>query len=442
MKKISIMLASLLTAAAGFAQTDDAPNRILVTNTEGNFTGYVIDYLDQISFARVDGEVLAKVEVTEVALDSLRLTVKRTPECNYYKLAVLPTLTADQITNDVTAIRYINSLPSSQVPILYDDFDNGLLTGISLNSESDYSIYTIGIDRYGVEAGVYRTDFSTPAPAIVGNPHVQAEMIANTLDSFTMSFTPNKDVESYWILAGETGTMQQQYEMFGPMFGYSNFSEMIKGWGIEYQGNHEYTWENMAPNTQYEVFVAMTDVNGNFAPYEVYDAATSALGGHGDAFVDIELSAYELTDWNGEMLPTQSIQFYPNDEASCYRIGVYEAAYYDENKEGIEAELCSDPFMPMAYWFFYDPMESDYQINPSTEVVAIAAAKNIDGVWGEINTLRFTTPDECEGYVAPAQASARKGIAPRIAPKQKTVSIGKGVLPTLPKVSNKVEMQP
>lgn len=79
MKKISIMLASLLTAAAGFAQTDDAPNRILVTNTEGNFTGYVIDYLDQISFARVDGEVLAKVEVTEVALDSLRLTVKRTP---------------------------------------------------------------------------------------------------------------------------------------------------------------------------------------------------------------------------------------------------------------------------------------------------------------------------------------------------------------------------
>lgn len=441
MKKIAIFLASILTVAAGFAQNEEAaPNRILVTNTAGNYQGYVIDYLSEISFARVDGEVLAKVEINEVALDSLKLTVTRTPECNYYKLAVLPGVTANQITDDVNAIRYINSLPSSMVPVLYEDFDNGLLTGIELNPESDYAIYTIGIDRYGVEAGVFKAEFSTPAPVITGDPHVQADMVGSTLDSFTVAFTPNEDVLSYWILAGEKGTMQQQYEMFGPMFGFSNFSEMIKMWGIECAGNFEYTWTDMAPNTEYEVFVAMTDVNGYFAPYEVYETSTSALGGHGDAYVDIELSDYELSDWYGEMLPTQAIQFYPNEESSCYRYAVYSAADYDEAAEVLKEDLCTDPFMPMAYWFFYDPMEAEFQIDPSTECVVIAAAKNIDGIWGEVNELRFSTPDECEGYT-PAEAPVRKGVAPRIVPQKKSTSFSKGVMPDLNVSVKKVELK-
>lgn len=438
MKKIALLLASMVTAAAGFAQTEEAPNRILVTNTAGNYTGFVIDYLDNVSFARVDGEVLAKVEVNEVALDSLKLTVTRTPDCRYYRLAVVPTLTANQLTSDVSAIHYINSLPAANVPTLYEDFDNGLLTGITLNPESEYSIITIGVDEYGVEAGVFRADFATPAPVIAGNPHVEAVMTANTTDSFTVEFTPNDDVQSYWIVAGEKGSMQQQYEMFGPMFGFSNFSDMIKSWGIQYQGKQTYTWTDMAANEEYDVFVAMTDVNGNFAPYEQYTASTASLGGHGDAFVDIEPSAYEMTEWNEEMAPTQSIQFFPNEEASCYRYGVYLASTYDENAEEINAELCSDPAMPTAYWFFYEPVEADFQIDPSTEVVAIAAAKNIDGIWGEVNVLRFTTPDECEGYV-PAQAPARKNVVERKA-QTKAAAPAKGVMPKF-EMPKKVELR-
>ncbi|MBD5356637.1 MAG: hypothetical protein HDR88_06495 [Bacteroides sp.] len=441
MKKLTILLASMLTAVAGFAQTEHTtPNRILVTNTAGDYKGFVIDYLDDISFARVDGEVLAKVEINEVTLDSLKLTVTRTPDCQYYKLAVIPKVTADQLTNDVTAIRYINSLPSSFVPTLWEDFDNGLLTGVELNPESDYALYTIGVDRYGVEAGVFKADFTTPTPVITGNPHVGMETVASTLNSFTVSFTPNEDVQTYWILAGEKGTMEQQYEMFGPMFNFANFSQMIQMWGIQCVGNYEYEWTDMAPNTEYEVFVAMTDVNGYFAPYEVYETSTVALGGHGDAYVDIDINAYELSDWYGEMLPTQSILFYPNDEASCYRYGVYPASTYDESSEALKEELCSDPFMPMSYWFFYEPMESEFQIDPSTECVVIAAAKNIDGVWGEVNVVRFTTPDECEGYV-PAETPARKGIAPRMSSQKKATNFSKGVMPNLNMPVNKVELK-
>lgn len=208
--------------------------------------------------------------------------------------------------------------------------------------------------------------------------------MATTLDSFTVSFTPNEDVQTYWILASEKGTMQAQYEMFGPMFGFSNFSNMIQMWGIPCSSNYEYTWTQMAPNTDYEVFVAMTDVNGWFAPYETYEVSTASLGDSGDAYVDIEVGAYELTDWYDEMAPTLTVSFTPNDQASCYRMSVVKADAYDSDPEGYNQDLCSDPWMPTSNWFVYTPASYDYRIEPATSIVIIAAAKNADNVWGEI----------------------------------------------------------
>lgn len=440
MKKFALLAASALTAFAGFAQTaEEAPNRILVTNTAGGYTGYVIDYTDNISFARVDGEVLAKVEINEIGLDEMRLTVKRTPDCNYYKLAVLPQNTTNQFINDASAIGYISSLPSDMVATLYNDFDNGSLTGIELLPESDYSIITIGVDQYGVQAGVFRADFSTPAPEIVGNPHVDAVQTASTLTSFTMTFTPNDDVQSYWTVAGEKGEMQSQYEMFGPMMGFNNFSDMIRRWGIEKQGPMENTWTDMAPNTEYEVFVAMTDANGNFAPYEVYTATTEALGGPGAASVEIKIGDYYLDDWgDGKMSPTLEIEYVPNDQASCYRMLVYPASEYDADPVGYKDNLCSDPQMSTVGWFQYEAGIGYYQIEPSTDMVIVAAAKNGNGEWGEVNEVRYTTPADCEGYTGPAEAPARKEFKPRAKATDKA-PFTKGTVPSF--ASRKTQIQ-
>lgn len=427
-KTATILAAALMTASAAFAQTEEAPNRILVTNTTGGYTGFVIDYTDNISFARVDGEVLANVVIDEVGLETMTLTVTRTPECRYYKLAVIPDVTANQLTDDATAIRYINSLPSDMVALLDQDFTEGTLSGIELNPESDYTIFTIGIDRYGCEAGVARTSFTTPAPEILGDPHVDAEVVDSTLRSFTVKFTPNKDVQSYWILAGEKGTMQDQYEMFGPMFGFSNFSDMIRMWGIQCFEEYEYTWTDMVPGTEYEVFVAMTDFNGYFAPYETYLASTAALGGHGVAAVEIDVKGYSLEDWYGEMRPTLTVSYTPNDQASCYRMSIFPAATYDENPEACNADLCSDPWMPVTGWFQYEPVSYDYDIEPGTSIVIAAAGKNIDGEWGEVNTVRYTTPDSLEGYdPQPAEAPS---FRPRQA-KGTATAMRPGVLPQL-----------
>lgn len=439
MKKIAILLAAVLTASAGYAQQTEetTPNRILVTNTAGNYTGYVIDYLSDISFARVDGEVLANIEIDEVNLTEMTLSITRTPECFSYKLAVLPQVTANRLTDDVSAIKYINSLPSGQVPVLYEDYDKGTLSGIELNPESDYTIFTIGIDRYGVEAGVARASFSTPAPEIEGNPHVDIKVTETTRYSFTVLFQPNEDVQNYWILSGEKGTMQAQYEMFAPMFGFSNFSDMIKMWGVACEDEYEFTWSQMAPNTEYEVFVAMTDVRGSFAPYEVYEVATDALGGSGDAYVDIEVGNYELTEWEDGMGPALTVSYTPNNQSSCYRMAIYSASYYNENSEECNQELCSDPWMPTSNWFQYEAVTYDYRIEPANEIVIIAAAKNGDGVWGEVNVVNYTTPDSLDGY---EPASVQKAIKARGNVKN-AVSLSKGVIPQIKTVANKMQLR-
>lgn len=427
-----MILASLLTVSAAFAQGQEAnPNRVIVTDKGGVSKGFVIDYIEDMSFARVDGEVLAKVTVDQVGLTTMRLTIKMTPECKSYKLAVLPQATSNQLGNDANAIRYINSLPASNVPVLDEDFNNGELSGIELNADSKYSIITIGIDKYGIEAGVFRADFETPAPPIVGNPSVDVKVLDTTLDSFTLEFTPNKDVRSYWTVAGEKGTMQEQYEQFAPMFGFSNFNEMIKMWGIERSGTTSNTWSDMAPNGEYEVFIAMTDANGNFAPYQVFDVSTLSLGGKGEAEVAISLVSFTATDWDGKMLPTQAIKYSPNDQAACYRFGLYDAAVYDSSKKDIQEDLCSDPEMNVAYWFQYFEGVSEYQVDVNKEYVAIAAAKNIDGKWGKITELRFKTPATCPGY------NGAPVLGRPVLRETRPVAPARGVVPARNKVTMK-----
>lgn len=435
MKKLFILLFTLVCGMTSLAQSQPEPNRILVTDKAGVTKGYVINYLEEMTFARVDGNVLAKVTVDDVSLNQMTLTIKMTPECRSYKLALITQTVADQLGNDANAIRYINTLPAESVPVLDEDFNRGTLSGIQLNADSKYSIITIGMDRYGIESGVYRADFETAAPNIVGNPNVTMEQTESTLSSFTVKFTPNSDVNQYWVLAGEAGTMQQQYEQFAAMFGFTNFSDMIRMWGIPTRGPSEHTWDDMAPNGTYDVFVAMTDRNDNFAPYRMSTATTLSLGGHGEARVAIEELGIDMSDWDGEMKPSEFIGYTPNDQAACYRCGLYRADIYDASKSEIQAELCSDPDQNYAYWFQYFYSEAEYLVDLNTNYVAIAAAKNIDGQWGPVTELRFKTPESVPGY-APARPS---GMAPK-ARTQSHAARTQGVMPPLESIISKMKM--
>lgn len=425
MKKIAILMASVVLGASAYAQTSSEPNRLFVNDNGGIKTGYVLERITDLSFARVEGDVKAEVQIHEVTDKDLTVSITRTEGCQAFKLDVLPRSIAGMLTNDAAMINYINT--QRKPGTFYEDFVRGNLSGIELLPGGEYTVVTVGIDQYGCEVGVCRENFNAPSVPVVGNPTVKATLKEATMYSYTVEFEPNSDVSTYYTVAGEKGTMQGQYEQFGPMFGFTSFNDMIMSWGIAKSGVTTTTWDNEAPNTDYEIFIVALDKNGNPAPYQVFEVSTLSKGGHGEAKVDITLGAYKLEDWNGEMKPSQYMTFTPNDQASCYRFSVYMEDIYDENEAVIKEDLCSDPPMPTAYWFFYEPMTTDYQIDPGKKCVAVGAAKNADGEWGEVTVLRFTTPES----VAGVQSAGSNKIMSRRAERKQPMTFTPGKAPAL-----------
>ncbi len=435
MKKLFIIMSLLLSAAVGFAQDAQIPNRLLVNDNGYNYKGFVIDNIENLTFVNVEGEVSVSAEIVNVENDKLTVNIQRSVSCYSFKLDVIPASIANQLTNDAIAINYMDSNP--EAPTFYQDFNPGELTGIDLSPGSDYALLLIAIDGYGIECTATIVPFQTPSIPVIGNPMVEAEMISNTTRSFTMHFTPNEDVSTYYCVAGEIGSMEQQYEFFGPMFGFTNFNEMIAAWGYQEEGPATEEWTGMEPGKEYEVLVAVKDINGNFAPYQTFYASTLDVGGHGDAYVDITPGDYVLNNWYGDMLPSQFFTFTPNSETAMFRFEVCLAENYDADPEAYNEDLCQEPPVPgIAYWFFYEPITTDFQINPNTDVVAIAAGKNSDDVWGKVNVVRYTTPSAVgEEGITPYSSNR---ICKRFNP-QKT-SFEKGKIPALGN-SSKLKLQ-
>lgn len=422
MRKTALLCASVLTAMYGIAQ--DVPNRLIVNSTAGISTGYVIEDIKDVSFALVEGEVAAEVKIKSVALDQLTLDVKRTPDCASFKLGVFPGTVA---ANMKTAAAANAMFGRGDYETYYQDFTDATLSGLDLSAGSDYAVVTLAMDKYDTPSNVGVFEFSTPNPDVVGNPDVTVTVTDRTRYSFKATVTPNSDCYTYYCVAGEKGMIEKQYEQMGAMFGFASMNDLIKSWGVEREGETTIEWKDFAPNTDYEIYIAMTDAEGNFAPYKVVETSTLSMGGSGAAYVDIELKDYKLADWEGEMRASQFISYTPNDQASCYRFGVYLEEEFEAGKQEILDYLCSDPEMPTAHWFFYEPMVTDYPIDTNTKFVVIAAAKNADGVWGEINEKHFTTPAAVQG--APAKVTEGKTLRSRDFKR----NMERGKVPSMPR---------
>ena len=401
MKKILLVIAALLLSCGLYAQNTEI-NRLLLHGSSTK--GFIINNVDSLTFATVEGEVAADIELLSYDLETLTVAITRTASCEGFKIAFEPTVSIASMSDQYLA-EYIDN---NENEIYYQDFTSATMSGIEILPSTEYTIITVGIDTYGVLCDIRKVEFTSPAETIDGNPEVATEIVELNYFDFTLKFTPNEDVSKYSVVAGAKGEMQSQYEMFAPMLGFSNFGQMIEMWGVSFTEEGSFQWTNMAPGTEYEVFIQAWDKNDKMAPYQVFELTTLSLGGEGTAEVTITLGEYKLADWWGEMLPSQFITYTPNDQVSAYRFAVYTAEQYDPDSEAIRQELCSEPPMPMAGWFYHEEVTTDYQINPNTECVAIAAAKNINGEWGPVTELRFTTPADMPSKSASKTIKERK----------------------------------
>lgn len=402
-RTILAALGAVIISASAWAQTD--PNRMIVVNQGGSFTAYAIDNVDEVKFATVEGEIAAKIQINSFSSSEINLDVTRTEGCQSFLINVLPNVIAKQLKgNPVGAEAQLKRYESPQY---YEDFAGGKLSGIDLVDGTEYAVVTLAYDQYNTPCQVETAVFTTERANLVGDPKVTCTVTEATLETISFKFDANKDVSKYYFVIGEKGTLADQYDMFAPMFGFVNMGQMVQMWGGsgEGGGTYEYTYNQLNPNTEYELYIQPCDVNGNYADLMIVNCSTAKLGGSGEAKVTITAGDYKLMEWDGEMLPSQFFTYTPNDQTWCYRIGVYKEAQYEEQKDLIIEDLQSDPPMPAAYWFQYEELTTDYQIDPNTAVVAIASAKNADGVWGPVTELRYTTPAAPAG--APAKTTGR-----------------------------------
>ncbi len=410
MKKLAILSLALVSLTAS-AQTT-TPNRMLVK--QGYDTkAFAISNVDEINFATVEGEIKATLEFKEYSKtddkEMVKVAVTKSASCMSYDIAIIPASTA-KAYDDATMAKYFERLNTTR---FYDDFTDAEMTGFDpLKSNTDYTVVTLGYDQYGVAGSTSRVDFKTPKQETVGTPSVTWTIDETTGSSFTLTVTPNEDTKEFYWCQFDKGGAQAQFEQWGPMMGYANMEEMIKGFSwYSHTGVTSNTWDGLQPNTEYEVYVLPVDVNGVYGDMVIIPVKTAKLGGEGVAQVTITAGEVSGDATNGYYLP---VTYTPNDQTSIHHDLLVSADFFEKNNyteeqlaEAMKAD--SNPFGYDPYWNYVGVDEATWGCTPGETYYAYSIAMNANGEYGSLAKLEIKT-------VAPSAAPAK-------APKSKTNGI-------------------
>lgn len=420
-KFYSMIMTLALTVVSMGAQAQDVPNRLIVNSPVGS-KAYAVDQVNNITFARKEGEVKAKVEVlkyekTDAEGDVVTVKVTRTDKNSTFMIDVLPTNTAKQY-DDTTLASYFAQ--QSTAPKFSEDFSEGKLSGFAreFTANTSYTVVTMAYDEYGVPCQASRAEFKTPKVPTVGNPSVTYTIDDYDTSSFTLTVTPNKDCAEFYWCQFDKGDAEKQFEQWGPMMGLSNIESMVQQFsGQAYQDETTYTWKDLAPGKDYEVLVLPIDVDGNFGDLVHIYVSTEGQGGTGVAQVSISVGKFE--NINGALV--QTVTFTPNDQTSMFRDMIAEKSAYDENGGddwALEYLYTEYPF-EIPGWNQYGVDNYQFEAKPNYEYYALAVAQNADGKWGPLVKKLFTTPAS-PSAVAPAKTAV---VPQRINAKQQRTAV-------------------
>lgn len=386
MKKFFTLCLGLMMGASIFAQ--ESSERLVIYDKANNVKGYLAERIDSVMFRRVEGKVQAEISVLEVNEDKIKFSVTRSTNCPAYKFAVVPATTANMLTTDAAIANYVDKKTDD---LYQQDFTAGEIPTTELKPGTDYVAFTVGVDQYYTLCGVSRADFTTYKPQFTGDPTVTVTEVDVQKFQYTLKFTPSADVAGFAVLAGKKGELEEQFNQMAPMFGFANIGDMIKGWGKKFEAEGTHTWKEMQPGEEQEVYIQAWDKYGVNANHQIYTLRTLTNGGSGEARVEVKLGDYKLSDWDGQRLYGQTVVYTPNDQTKKYRTVVTLKEQYDEDPtywEELVKQEAPDP--NMAYWWFYEEMENEYQINPGTPAIILAAGVNANDEWGSMNKVEFT----------------------------------------------------
>lgn len=204
-------------------------------------------------------------------------------------------------------------------------------------------------------------------------PSVTTNILNTTSTTIEAEFQMGENCTKYAILADALGSMTVWTQMMGV-----SLEELVIQWGIMYEQNATYTWDELNPNTPYEVFVvAMNETDT--ADVVITNCSTASQGGEGESLISIELS--ELTKTSVRMITV------PNDQTAYYYNGLVTKELYDEvGEDSVMSILKSTPYQLCETddWVWQDLM-------PYTEYYALAQGANVNDEWGVVSKVAFRT---------------------------------------------------
>ena len=394
-------------AVVMFAQTN--PTRMFVRDTAGSLKGFLVERIDSVFFYDVQGE--AKVDITfhELKMDDpenpvIICSFKRTnPDvCGSFRFAVLPKIKADALSQSSVAAKYLEDV---QAPLASGDYDHAEMTGFDFpfTPGADYAIIAVAYDIYGVACEMSRCDFQVPAVDIEGQPNVEVTLTDVQEKSFTANFVPNADCSAYYVCLYGEGELEQMYEQWGPMMGFTCLGDMVKAWGANpetnsgYFGEKSHTWTKLNPGTTYDLYIQPTDVNDNYGELILVKVKTKAMGGEGVAEVVITIGDFKANKTDEGIIYTQEVIYTPNDQTNLHRDlliakGAIGSPEFPNEDAVIEYMKTDNPYDPYQNQFGVDV--APWTVEPATEYIAYSIAQNALGEWGPVSKLDVTTPSK------------------------------------------------
>lgn len=405
MKKLFTIIFLALMTTSMFAQ--DNPNRMLVVQKDGNFNGYLVERLDSVVFKKVEGRIAADVVVNGFNPDGengpeVGLTITKTENCVGFRIGLASKIMSNALIDDAAVA---NFLTKSGSQMYYENFEDALLSGMNMNFVPgvEYTVLTIGYDQFGIPCSSVKADFTVPEAELLGNPAVEWEVTDVQPKEITINMVPNADCYGFYICLFEPGLAEQQLNTFGPMMGFACLQDMIKAFsGQMYEGETPYTWTDLKPCSDYEIFILPVDANENYAEMVRATVSTQKVGGEGVAEVTIQFGEF-IND--PEYGTVQQVTFIPNDDCAAHRDLVFSKAAFDDGTwteesviEYMKNEKNPDypPFYEDPYWDNYGIDDFYFKADVNTTYYGYTIGKNVNGEYGPVTKVEYTTPETCE----------------------------------------------
>ena len=207
-------------------------------------------------------------------------------------------------------------------------------------------------------------------------PAVNVTVTGTTTTTITASFEMNEACTRYAILADVSGSMAG----WASMPGSPGLSALLLQWGLHCTQDTVYTWSEMQPGMEHEIFVvAMSDTDT--AEVAVVTCTTQAAGGDGQSTISIELR--DITQSSVRMITT------PNDQTALYYNGLVTAEFYDEvGQDSVMKIITSTPYI------LYDTDDHVWMdLESGKDYYALAMGQNALGQWGEVAMTPFRTTE-------------------------------------------------